>query len=61
MSDLLREKQLFVTHFGVLRVQLRKHDNMMVVVDLSPPSAVREGVSLLFELISIHDGMMVPA
>ncbi|ONK78592.1 uncharacterized protein A4U43_C02F20430 [Asparagus officinalis] len=33
----------------------------LVPVDLSPPSAVREGVSLLLELIDTYDGMMVPA
>lgn len=32
----------------------------LVAVDLSPPSAVREGVSLLLELIETYDGMMVP-
>lgn len=32
-----------------------------VAVDLSPPSAVREGVSLFCEIIEIHESMMVPA
>lgn len=32
-----------------------------VAVDLSPPPAVREGVSVLLEIIEIHDSMMVPA
>lgn len=33
----------------------------LVAVDLSPPPAVREGVSLLLELIETYNGMMVPA
>ncbi|XP_020581420.1 conserved oligomeric Golgi complex subunit 6 [Phalaenopsis equestris] len=33
----------------------------LVAVDLSPPLAVREGVSLLLELIETYNGMMVPA
>lgn len=33
----------------------------MVAVDLSPPPAVREAVSLLLELIETHNCMMVPA
>lgn len=33
----------------------------LVPVDLSPPDAVRDGVSTLLELIEIHDSMMVPA
>ncbi|KAI5656562.1 hypothetical protein M9H77_25355 [Catharanthus roseus] len=32
-----------------------------VAVDLSPPLAVREGVSLLCEIIETHDSMMFPA
>lgn len=32
-----------------------------VAVDLSPPTALREGVSLLCEIIETHDSMMVPA
>lgn len=32
-----------------------------VAVDLSPPSAVREGVSLFCEIIETHERMMVPA
>ncbi|ONK69282.1 uncharacterized protein A4U43_C05F21220 [Asparagus officinalis] len=35
--------------------------NLGVSVDLSPPSAAREGVSLLLELIDTYDGMMVHA
>ncbi|KAI3495062.1 hypothetical protein L1887_37194 [Cichorium endivia] len=33
----------------------------LALVALSPPPTVREGVSLLLELIAIHDSMMVPA
>ena len=33
----------------------------LVAVDLSPPKAVREGVSVLLEIIETHNGMMVPA
>ncbi|KAJ9152382.1 hypothetical protein P3X46_025952 [Hevea brasiliensis] len=33
----------------------------LVAVDLSPPEAVREGVSVLLEIIENHDSMMVPA
>lgn len=30
-------------------------------VDLSPPQALREGVSVLLEIIETHNSMMVPA
>ncbi|XP_045813719.1 conserved oligomeric Golgi complex subunit 6 [Trifolium pratense] len=33
----------------------------LVAVDLSPPPAVREGVSVLLEIIENYNGMMVPA
>lgn len=33
----------------------------LVAVDLSPPEAVRDGVSVLLEIIETHDSMMVPA
>ncbi|PKI57249.1 hypothetical protein CRG98_022346 [Punica granatum] len=33
----------------------------LVAADLSPPPAVREGVSLLLEIIETHNSMMVPA
>ncbi|PKA65942.1 hypothetical protein AXF42_Ash010351 [Apostasia shenzhenica] len=33
----------------------------LVAVDLTPPQAVREGVTLLVELIETYNGMMVPA
>ncbi|XP_031272014.1 conserved oligomeric Golgi complex subunit 6 [Pistacia vera] len=32
----------------------------LVAVDLSPPPAVREGVSILLEIIETHNSMMVP-
>lgn len=32
-----------------------------VAVDLSPPPAVREGVSVLLEIIDTYNSMMVPA
>ncbi|KAJ6925322.1 oligomeric Golgi complex subunit 6 [Populus alba x Populus x berolinensis] len=32
----------------------------LVAVDLSPPKAVREGVSVLLEIIETHNSMMVP-
>lgn len=32
----------------------------LVSVDLSPPQALREGVSLLLEIIESYDSMMVP-
>ncbi|KAI3707764.1 hypothetical protein L2E82_36569 [Cichorium intybus] len=51
------------TFFDILRVRGEKllRYPPLVAVDLSPPAAVREGVSLLLELIAIHDSMMVPA
>lgn len=33
----------------------------LVAVDLSPPPAVRDGVSVLLEIIETHNSMMVPA
>lgn len=33
----------------------------LVAADLSPPPAVREGVSLLLEIIETYNSMMVPA
>lgn len=32
----------------------------VVAVDLSPPPAVREGVSVLLEIMETYDGMMIP-
>lgn len=51
------------TVFDILKVRGEKllRYPPLVAVDLSPPPAVREGVSLLLELINIHDSMMVPA
>ncbi|XP_023763515.1 conserved oligomeric Golgi complex subunit 6 [Lactuca sativa] len=51
------------TFFEILKVRGEKllRYPPLVAVDLSPPPAVREGVSLLLELITIHDSMMVPA
>jgi len=33
----------------------------LVAVDLSPPPAVREGVSVLLEIIENYNSMMIPA
>lgn len=33
----------------------------LVAGDLAPPSAVRDGVSVLLEIIETHNSMMVPA
>lgn len=33
----------------------------LVAVDLSPPPAVREGISVLLEIIDTYNSMMVPA
>lgn len=33
----------------------------LVAVDLSTPPALREGVSVLLEIIQTHDSMMIPA
>ncbi|KAJ9552581.1 hypothetical protein OSB04_016626 [Centaurea solstitialis] len=51
------------TFFDILKVRGEKllRYPPLVAVDLSPPPAVREGVSVLLELIEIHDSMMVPA
>ena len=51
------------TFFDILKVRGEKllRYPPLVAVDLSPPPAVREGVSLLLELIGIHESMMVPA
>lgn len=50
------------TFFDILKVRGEKllRYPPLVAVDLSPPPAVREGVSLLLELIGIHDSMMFP-
>lgn len=51
------------TFFSILRTRGEKllRYPPLVAVDLSPPPAVREGVSLLLELIDTHNSMMVPA
>ncbi|XP_072955670.1 conserved oligomeric Golgi complex subunit 6 [Typha angustifolia] len=51
------------TFFNILKTQGEKllRYPPLVAVDLSPPSAVREGVSLLLELIDTYNSMMVPA
>ncbi|KAM0036159.1 putative oligomeric Golgi complex subunit 6 protein [Helianthus debilis subsp. tardiflorus] len=51
------------TFFDILKVRGEKllRYPPLVAVDLSPPPALSEGVSLLLELIQIHDTMMVPA
>ncbi|KAK9292352.1 hypothetical protein L1049_020318 [Liquidambar formosana] len=51
------------TFFDILKTRGEKllRYPPLVAVDLSPPPAVREGVSVLLEIIEIHDGMMVSA
>ncbi|XP_038982843.1 conserved oligomeric Golgi complex subunit 6 [Phoenix dactylifera] len=51
------------TFFSVLRTRGEKllRYPPLVAVDLAPPPAVREGVSLLLELIDTFNSMMVPA
>lgn len=51
------------TFFDILKTRGEKILRLaaLVPVDLSPPDAVRDGVSTLLELIEIHDSMMVPA
>ncbi|GMQ03871.1 hypothetical protein CsSME_00049504 [Camellia sinensis var. sinensis] len=51
------------TFFDILKTRGEKllRYPPLVAVDLSPPPAVREGVSVLLEIIETHDGMMVPA
>ncbi|XP_052210726.1 conserved oligomeric Golgi complex subunit 6 [Diospyros lotus] len=50
------------TFFDILKTRGEKllRYPPLVAVDLSPPPAVREGVSVLLEIIEIHDSMMVP-
>ncbi|KAL5537357.1 hypothetical protein UlMin_046120, partial [Ulmus minor] len=49
------------TFFDILRSRGEKllRYPPLVAVDLSPPPAVREGVSILLEIIETHDSMMV--
>lgn len=51
------------TFFDILKTRGEKllRYPPLVSVDLSPPPAVREGVSVLLEIIQNHDSMMVPA
>jgi len=55
--------QLKKTFFDILKTRGEKllRYPPLVSVDLSPPPAVREGVSVLLEIIQNHDSMMVPA
>ncbi|KAL2525351.1 Conserved oligomeric complex COG6 [Abeliophyllum distichum] len=51
------------TFFDILKTRGEKllRYPPLVPIDLSPPSAVREGVSVLIEIIETHDRMMFPA
>lgn len=51
------------TFFDILKTRGEKllRYPPLVAVDLSPPPAVREGVSLLLEIIETHASRMVPA
>ncbi|XP_028094755.1 conserved oligomeric Golgi complex subunit 6-like [Camellia sinensis] len=51
------------TFFDILKTRGEKllRYPPLVAVDLSPPPAVRKGVSVLLEIIETHDGIMVPA
>ncbi|XP_059457372.1 conserved oligomeric Golgi complex subunit 6 isoform X2 [Corylus avellana] len=51
------------TFFDILKTRGEKllRYPSLVAVDLSPPPAVREGVSVLLEIIETHNSMMVPA
>lgn len=51
------------TYFDILKTRGEKllRYPPLVAVDLSPPPAVREGSSVLLEIIEIHDSIMVPA
>lgn len=50
------------TFFEILKVRGERllRYPPLVAVDLSPPPAVREGVSLLLEIIDTHNSMMIP-
>lgn len=50
------------TFFDILKARGEKllRYPPLVPVDLSPPQALREGVSLLLEIIETYDSMMVP-
>ncbi|XP_040986918.1 conserved oligomeric Golgi complex subunit 6 [Juglans microcarpa x Juglans regia] len=51
------------TFFDILKTRGEKilRYPPLVALDLSPPPAVREGVSVLLEIIETHNSMMVPA
>lgn len=51
------------TFFDMLKTRGEKilRYPLPVAVDLSPPTALREGVSLLCEIIETHESMMFPA
>ncbi|KAL2236786.1 conserved oligomeric Golgi complex subunit 6 [Sesamum indicum] len=51
------------TFFDILKTRGEKllRYPPLVAVDLSPPPALREGVSVLLEIIETYDSMMVPA
>ncbi|CAL1373854.1 unnamed protein product [Linum trigynum] len=51
------------TFFGILKTRGEKllRYPPLVAADLSPPQAVREGVSVLLDIIETHNSMMVPA
>ncbi|GMN60370.1 hypothetical protein TIFTF001_029456 [Ficus carica] len=51
------------TFFDILKVRGEKllRYPPLVAVDLSPPPAVREGVSILLDIIETHNSMMIPA
>lgn len=51
------------TFFEVLKIRGEKllRYPPLVSVDLSPPPAVREGVSVMLEIIDAHNSMMVSA
>ena len=51
------------TFFDILKTRGEKllRYPPLVAIDLSPPPAVREGVSVLLEIIETYDSMMVPA
>lgn len=50
------------TFFEILKTRGEKllRYPLLVAVDLSPPPALREGVSVLLEIIENYDSMMVP-
>lgn len=51
------------TFFDILKIRGEKllRYPPLVAVDLSPPPAVREGVSVLLDIIETHDSVMVTA